>query len=185
MHGKLRKISVFERDKYKNLMHHVIYRAGDREGFGLTKLFKVLWFFEARRYTVDGELFTGARYTRDEHGPRPTDGYKLLTELERSGAVQLRRERFFSQTLRRATSRKPPQGGLLSESQARDLEYWINYVAGRTAGQVSDESHNYGWEIIPQGAEIPLVALLAERVRPPEGDELDWATRRARELGLP
>lgn len=166
-------------------MHHVIHQAGGRDGFGLTKLFKILWFFEARRFATDGEIFSGARYTRDEHGPRPTHGYAILEELKGSGDIVIREEPLGRMTLRRPIAKRRPRQALLNEAQARDLNYWIEYVASKTATEISDESHNYGWEIVPQGDEIPLSALLAERIRPAEGKELEWAARRAKELGLP
>jgi hypothetical protein len=175
----------FDRDKYKNLMHHVIHQAGERDGFGLTKLFKILWFFEARRFVTDGEIFSGARYTRDEHGPRPKVAYALLEEMKASGDIVVKEEPFGSRRLKRPVAKRPPRQGLLNETQARDLRYWIDYVTSRTAEAISEESHNYGWEIIPQGEDIPLVALLAERTRPAQGKELAWAMHRAKELGLP
>ena len=163
----------------------MIHRAGDRDGFGLTKLFKVLWFFEAKRFSIEHETFSGAEYTRDEHGPRPTLAYTLLPELEASGAIQRYSERYYNHDLRRARSLRPPATGLLNEDQARDLEYWINYVDGVSATQISEESHDYGWEIAKQGEKLPLVAFLASRVRDPNQDELAWAKERAKALGLP
>ena len=54
-----------------------------------------------------------------------------------------------------------------------------------TAQSISDKTHDYGWEIARMGEEIPLYAVLAERVRHPRGDELEWARKEAERLGLP
>jgi hypothetical protein len=46
------------------------------------------------------------------------------------------------------------------------------------------KTHDYGWEIAQMGEEIPLYAILAERIPHPEGDELDWARKYAEQNGL-
>jgi hypothetical protein len=48
-----------------------------------------------------------------------------------------------------------------------------------------EQSHDYAWEIAKLGEEIPYHATFANRIRDPEGEELAWASRRAKELGLP
>lgn len=178
-------MTTFDREKYKNLIHHVAWQIKDRDGWGLTKLFKVLWFFEARRYSLHNEVFSGATYQRDEFGPRPRAVYLMLDEMEAEGLLSIQHSRMYNRTAKRPVALRPPKPGLLNESQAKDLSFWIDYVGGSTATAISDESHDYGWEITPQGEDIPLYAILAERVRAPEGEELDWAKRRAKELGLP
>lgn len=45
----------FEREKFKRLFHYVVWKAGKKDGFGATKLYKVLWFSEARTYLLTGE----------------------------------------------------------------------------------------------------------------------------------
>jgi len=35
------------------------------------------------------------------------------------------------------------------------------------------------------GEELPYRAIFANRIRDPEGEEFEWASRRAKELGLP
>jgi Protein of unknown function (DUF4065) len=174
-----------ERDKFKNLMHHVIWKTQDRDGWGLTKLFKVLWFFEARRFTLANERFSNAEYVRDEHGPRPKLAYQFLKELERQGAIRQYEEPYHRVKLRRAQALQTPRPGLLNAEQAQVLDQWISYIDGKSAAEISAESHDYGWEIAEQGDNLPLHAILASRVRDPKGKELDWARGIAKDLKLP
>ncbi len=171
--------------KLKNLIHTIAYVTRDTAGFGRTKLYKVMWFFEAKQYAVDGVQFTGARYIRDENGPRLHNYQKWFSELESEGRVKCFDEAFYNRTIKRVAGVKPPPPGLLNEEQSRSLSYWIDFVSGKTAGEVSDFSHDYGWEIAKQGDDLPLQSILAERVRDPRGEELEWAKRRAKKLGLP
>lgn len=170
-------------NKLKDLIHEVAYAARDVNGFGRTKLYKVMWFFEARLYATKGETFSGAEYLRDRHGPRLKNFNRWFSELEAEGRVECFDERYYGHVLKRVKAKIPPQPGLLNGDQARDLRYWIRYVAEKTAEEISEESHNYGWEIVRQGDAIPLAALMAERVRSPNDEEIEWAKRRARELG--
>ncbi|MBW4707346.1 SocA family protein [Roseobacter sp. YSTF-M11] len=174
-----------DKEKLKNLIHTIAYATRDRDGFGRTKLYKVMWFFEAKQYTLDGVQFSGAKYVRDTNGPRLHNYERWFQELESEGRIQCFDERYYNRTIKRVKGLRPPEPGLLSESQAQSLNYWIKVVADMTAEEVSDLSHDYGWEIAEQGDFLPLSSILAERIRDPEGEELEWAKRRARELGLP
>ena len=52
---------AFDREKFKQLVHYVIWKAGKRDWFGATKLNKVLWFADARAYVLTGRPITGPR----------------------------------------------------------------------------------------------------------------------------
>jgi hypothetical protein len=49
----------FDREKFKSLMHYVIAKAGDEDGFGAVKLYKILWFSDARAYMA-ADRYCGA-----------------------------------------------------------------------------------------------------------------------------
>lgn len=171
------------KEKLKDLIHEIAYATRDVDGFGRTKLYKVMWFFEARQYSTNGIFFSGAKYIRDAHGPRLHNFQKWFYELEHEGRVECFDERYYDHTVKRVTAKTPPRGGLLNADQSADLRYWISYVSKVTAAEISQESHDYGWEIVKQGDEIPLAAILAERARDPNEEELKWAKHRAKELG--
>ena len=50
---------TFKREKFKRLVHYIIWKAGKRDWFGAVKLNKVLWF-------SDTEAFAHTR--RTNHG---------------------------------------------------------------------------------------------------------------------
>lgn len=54
---------MFDREKFKRLVHYVIWRAGNRAWFGAVKLNKVLWFADTEAFAHTGEPITGANYT--------------------------------------------------------------------------------------------------------------------------
>jgi hypothetical protein len=66
-----KRTMVFDRDKFKRLVHYIIWKAGKRDWFGATKLNKVLWFSDTRAYALTGAPITGATYVREQWGPVP------------------------------------------------------------------------------------------------------------------
>jgi hypothetical protein len=82
---------TFDREKLKRLVHYIAWKAGKHVGFGATKLKKVLWFADARTYTLTGSPITGATYIREKYGPVPREMMSIQQELEREGVIRILR----------------------------------------------------------------------------------------------
>jgi hypothetical protein len=52
----------FDRERFKTLVVYIAWKAGRRDGFGATKLNKVLWFAEASAFVLDGKPIVSATY---------------------------------------------------------------------------------------------------------------------------
>lgn len=178
----------FDREKFAALVHYIIWRAGDRDGFGATKLNKVLWFADARAYALRGRSITGARYIREKYGPVPHQIMPVRTALEADGAIKQWQDRVYGEDRPAAWRFKAtakPSMIQFSEDEIRNVDWWIDYVDGKTAAEVSEESHDYGWEIAKMGEDLPFSAFLASRIKEEPSDEaMEWGRRRARELGI-
>lgn len=171
---------LFDRAKFKNLMHYVIWQANGRDGFGATKLYKVLWFSEARSFVLNKAPITGAPFIREEHGPVPKLGRQIRAELVSDGLTserQIRNQWHFK------SLSVPPQN-FLSAKEKEIVDYWIRHIdEDHTAQSISDYSHNFGWEIAAQGELLPYHSILADRFREPTDDEVGKAQERARVAG--
>jgi Protein of unknown function (DUF4065) len=175
----------FDQNKFKALLHYVVWKAGDKDGFGATKLYKVLWFSDARAYMLHGVPITGESYIREKYGPMPRHGLAIIGELQAQGAISVTKGDYFGKAIRHYHSLNRPDKLSLTDDQRQIVEYWITHIADEhTAQSISEESHDYAWEIAALGEEIPYHAIFATRIRDPEGEELKWATDRAKELGL-
>ena len=175
----------FDRDRFKSLLHYVVWKVGDRDGFGATKLYKVLWFSDARAYMLQGTPITGESYVREKYGPLPRHALSVIEELRTEGAIRRSSDDYFGKTIRRFHSLRAPDKLSLNEREREIVEYWVEHIADdHTADLISDQSHDYTWEIAALGEEIPYHAIFATRIRDPKGEELEWASRRAKELGL-
>jgi hypothetical protein len=178
---------AFDREKFKRLVHYVIWRAGDRDGFGAVKLNKVLWFSDARSFMLHGKPITGATYIREKWGPVPSAMMPIREELVRERAIRVSSDRHFDYATTRFQALRPPDyTGFFDLEEIKNVDWWIEYIDKQhTAASVSEESHDYGWEIAEMGEELPYHAILAERMRGLDDAEMEWARRRAKELGLP
>jgi hypothetical protein len=172
---------AFNRDKFKRLVHYVIWRAGNRDWFGAVKLNKVLWFSDTEYFAHTGTPITGAVYTRQQFGPVPKAIMPIRSELEREGAIQIARVG----KLDRLTALTKPDMQPFTASEMAIVDWWIEHIATyETAQTISAKSHDYAWQIASLGEPLPMTASLAVRLRAPNSDEMDWAKETAAKLGL-
>lgn len=175
----------FNREKFKTLVHYVIWKAGTRDSFGATKLNKVLWFADARAYVLTGASITGATYIREKWGPVPKQMMPIRAELEREGAIKVSHSRDDGNHTK-FTAVFAPIVSILSEGDLQTVNYWITHIdKNHTAKSISDESHDYSWQIAKMGEELPFFSFLSTRIREPNDEELAWAKSRAQEKRLP
>lgn len=178
----------FDRGKFKALVHYVIWRAGDRDGFGAVKLNKVLWFSDARAYMLRGRPITGAAYIREKWGPVPRSMMPVREELVHERAIRVWSDRLYDYPTTRFHALRAPDGirSIFDDEDIKTVEFWIETIdKEHTAKSISDETHDYAWEIAELGEELPYHAIFATRMRQADDEELKWAQDRARELGLP
>lgn len=176
---------AFQREKLKDAIHYVIARAGSHPGFGATKLYKVLWFSEARKFTLTGECMFNAEFVRQQHGPIPKEGMKLRQELADEGRVRIWQDQYGNRRQWRFKALTPASTRRFSPDEIQTLDYWIKHIdEDHTATSISDESHDYGWEIARMNERLPVFAFLAERLREPTEQELLAARRRVSHLGI-
>ena len=85
----------------------------------------------------------------------------------------------------RITADAKPDMSKFSRDELQIIDHWIEHIdKDHTAKSISDKSHDYGWDIAAQGEEIPLYAVLAERIREPSDQELERLKEKARAHGL-
>lgn len=153
---------VFDRDKFKRLVHYVIWKAGKCDWFGATKLNKVLWFSDTRAYALTGTSITGATYIREQSGPVPKAIMPVRSELQREGAIRIVREGKFE----RMTADKAPDMQPFTSSEIAIIDWWIEHIETyHTATSISHHSHDYTWMIATMGKKSPCL----RRSRPKYG----------------
>ena len=175
----------FDKEKFKALVHYIIWKAGASPGFGSTKLNKVLWFSDAKLFALTGKPITGAKYIREKYGPVPALALPMQAELEAEGLIKVSKEKYFSKSITHFRALHAPRSNVFSEKELQTINYWIDHISNEhTATSISDESHDYAWEIAKEGEELPLYAFWANRTHPSDGKDLEWAKSEAKRLGL-
>jgi hypothetical protein len=175
----------FDRATFKALLHYVIWKAGDSDGFGAVKLYKVLWFSDARAYMLAGEPITGETYVREKYGPMPRHAPGIIHELQSEEVIRVWNDQYYNRQIRRFQSLQKPDRLTITDNQRAIVDYWIKHIdEDHTAESISEQSHDVAWEIAELGEPLPYHAIFATRIRDPKGKELEWAASRAKELGL-
>jgi hypothetical protein len=169
----------FDREKLKDAMHYVIALAGGRPGFGAVKLYKVLWFSDAKTWLLKGNPITGEEYVRQKHGPVPKHALPVLTELEDEKRIKVWKDRHYNHEQWRFKALRPFRSNRLSQDETKTLQYWTRHIdEDHTAESISDESHDYAWEIAKMGEPLPYYSFLAARLRDPTEEDFERARRR-------
>jgi hypothetical protein len=171
----------FDKPKFKRLVHYIIRRVGKHDWFGATKLNKVLWFAEARAYTLTGHPITGETYTRGEFGPVPKHIMPVRHELVREGTTK----ETIEGKLTRIVALTPAKSTWFSAEELQTIDWWITHIdKDHTADSISERSHDYAWEIAKMGEELPLYAYRVARIQEPSEQDIKRLKDRAKELGL-
>jgi Protein of unknown function (DUF4065) len=171
----------FDRAKFKQLVHYIVWKVGKHDWFGATKLNKVLWFVDARAYTLTGSPITGETYTRGEFGPVPKHIISIQQELVRDRVIRIIKEG----NLTRITALEPADPSWFSKDELQNIDWWATHIArDHTATSISEETHDYAWIIAKEGEDLPLYVYRVARIEEPSEKDLDRLRARARELGL-
>jgi hypothetical protein len=172
----------YDVEKLKRLFHYVAWKAGKRDWFGATKLYKVLWFADARLYALTGSPITGETYIREKHGPIPRHAMQVREQLQKDSAIKITKEGKLTRFVALTT---PDVKSMFSPDELKAVDYWIEHIdKEHTGGTISDATHDYAWEIAANGEELPLNAVFVNRIREPDDKELEKFRQRAKSLGL-
>lgn len=178
---------IFDRSKFQNLVHYIIWKCPDPAKLGSTKLHKILWNAETRHFLMKGEPIAGARYIKREWGPMAEKLLIARDELVREGAIKFWRDRKFAGDYSKDIyeALRPPPKGILTESEREAVDYWVKEICLKhTAKTISEETHGLAWETARMNEEMPIQSILIERIREPKEDELERARKKAQERGL-
>jgi hypothetical protein len=175
----------FDRDKFKELVHYVVWKAASRDKLGSVKLNKILWFSDTGIYKLTGKPLTGATYIREKFGPVPREIMPVRAELVSEGRIIVSRGKFYNYDKYAFEAVTAPATTAFTKPERQTIDFWVKHIRDdHTAQSISDKSHDYTWEIAQMGEVIPYYAVFATRVRESRGKELEWARAEAKRLGL-
>jgi hypothetical protein len=151
--------------KLRELILHICIRSEDDEAFGAVKLNKLLFFSDFLAYLRLGKAITEQDYQKLDHGPAPRRMLPIIRQMEQRGAIRQRPNEFYGMEQTRTIALEKPDLSKFTAEEIAFVDTVLAHFRGKTAKQVSDESHQFlGWELAEQGETIPYpVALIGRR----------------------
>ncbi len=152
-------------NKFKALVHFILYecRGPDNvSNLGAIRLNKTLWYSDVMAYKMrEGRSITESEYVKRQKGPVPKYILRTLEELKEENKIDIEEPKFPYDT-RKFICKEAPQDALLSDEDKEIANLALDIVLGRTANEISEETHTIIWNAAKLGETIPLYATLAE-----------------------
>jgi len=179
---------IYDERKFTELVLYVAHRLrGDRAG-GATKLNKVLFFAEFTHLRRHRAVITGCEFQKLPHGPAPRQLLPVRKRLLASGEAEIQEEDFLGRPQHRLVPLRQADLSVFDPEERRTIDDVLDQLAGLTARQVSDLSHEEpGWELTEHGETIPPAAafLDAEQVSTPTSRRQSLETAERYGIAIP
>jgi len=127
--------------KLEELMIHLGSHPGV-ENLGSTKLWKLIYFVDAKALRELGESLTGSEFIKYEHGPVPSRGEKHLKQLVKKGELVTKQRLVGSMTLNEVTAERSADLSVFSEDERVLIESVCIQLGRKSAKLLSDLSHD-------------------------------------------
>ena len=167
---------MFERQKFKDLVHYVIARVEDPSQLGAVKLNKIVWFVDGHAYLTTGKTLTGARYTKMAQGPVPKAMLPVLRELAQEGTITVDMVEYYGRPKRQFRSLRAPPAKAFTKEQRDFIDEITDVITLRnTAASISEQTHGVAWKLAREGEDLPFFAVLADELQTVTEDDIAWA----------
>ncbi len=111
------------------------------ENLGLTKLWKLIYFVDARAVREWGAAVTESEFIKYEHGPVPSRGEKHLKQLIKRGEVTTTPREVGGMTLNEVKAVRKADVGVFAKQELTLIDAVCKELGRKTAKVLSDLSH--------------------------------------------
>ena len=111
------------------------------ENLGPTKLWKLIYFVDARALREWGEPITESEFIKYEHGPVPSRGEKHLKQLIKRGEVKTMPRELGGMTLNEVKAVRKADVGVFAKQELALIETVCKELGRKTAKVLSALSH--------------------------------------------
>lgn len=132
---------IYNDEKFRQVLHHIISKVGMVDNVGKTVLYKMLYFSDFDFYELNEVSITGEKYFKLPMGPAPSDFDVSISTLENFGKIKTFTSQYVGCTQNKFISLCDPDLNLLSANELKTIEKTINKLSSMTASQVSNYSH--------------------------------------------
>lgn len=169
--------TIFNEDKFAQLLLYVTWRSGRDPLFGSRKLNKILYWSDFLHYATYGESITGAEYVRREHGPAPAKLVPVRDRLIHKRELGMRRKVMPDGHIqKRVTRSHRPNVDLLSSEEIALVEEVLDQLWDKDGDYTSAMSHRLsGWNSVKDGETIPYASVfIPEKPLPMTPEVMEW-----------
>lgn len=154
---------IAEMDSDANLRELILYiaeKSVDDPSFSATKLNKLLYFADFESFRQYGEPITGAEYMRLQNGPVPRRMVPVRNAMESAAELVVQPRMYYGHEQHRPVSLRHARLDLFKARDIAMVDDIIQQYWGKSAKEVSDESHGIVWHVASQKESIPYEASL-------------------------
>ncbi len=145
----------FNKEKFKQVLHFIVYKAGAIDNVGKTVLYKMMYFSDFDFYELNNLSITGESYVKLPHGPAPTNFDRTVKELEKEGVIAEIKSNYHGLSQKKVVSLCPPKVDKLNGEEIKIIERVVARLANMNASQVSAYSHeDIPWKATKDGEKI-------------------------------
>ena len=161
--------TVFNRDKFEQLILYIAKRLPPESALGRVKLAKLLMLSDFTAFARLGVPITGATYEKWEHGHLPRELLISEVDLEGDGSIDVESVDHYGKRLKHITARRDPNMADFSEDELAIVEGVLRFYGHESASYLSALAHREpGWEIAEYREVIPYETALIGIDRPPD-----------------
>jgi len=156
--GKNLKYSFTDIDSEKKLRNLILYVANqciNDPTFGKTKLNKILYFADFKKFKESGKPISGAEYYKDQFGPVPKIINALQQEMVAEGDIIIKSQQGIDHDRHKIIAINDPDLSGYSVEDISIIDEFIRLFWGKTATEVSNMSHGKAWHIVDYYESIP------------------------------
>ena len=129
------------KEKFKKLLHYIIFKCGSNPNVGKTVIYKLLYFIDFNYFEINEEPLTNETYKRLPHGPAPTHFDLAISELEKEGKISVDSRLVYADMSQfRYSSLKDPKIDF-TEDELEVIDAVIEKLSKMNATQISEYSH--------------------------------------------
>lgn len=132
----------FNKEKFKQVIHHIIACCGENENVGKTVLYKLLYFSDFDYYELNESKLTGEVYRNIQYGPAPIHFEEVIRELESDGKISESKRGYFNHGQFKYTSKTDPIVSLLNDKELDVINGVIKKHSCKSGTELSDLSHS-------------------------------------------
>ena len=147
------------RQRFRELIIYIAHECANDPGFGATKLNKILFYSDMTAFERFGTPLTGMAYFRLDRGPAAEAMKPVERDLVNEGAVEIEeRPTHGNYTQKRTIALRDADTDLFTRGELAIVDEFIRELWGKTANQVSMDSHKVAWRVIGHRELIPYEA---------------------------